>query len=170
MGARMPQARPAYAEEARRATQELRRHNSPLPGAAAAVALLSAVGALCLLDRDRDGLDGQVLAGLGALAALLFLAWLVCERRREARFAAEFYGRTLPSVLGEAYRGLSPRTGDPDPTLFDPGQRWRLPSTVTLLVLTASGPSFRAQGIYRVDRERLEADSSADADNDDAGC
>ena len=71
----------------------------------------------------------------------------------------------LPAVLKKAYAAYALRTGDPDPAFFDPEETWRFPTTVTFLVLSMGGFSFRAQKIYRIQREYFKSDSGLDDKN-----
>ena len=66
----------------------------------------------------------------------------------------------LPAVLKKAYAAYAPRTGNPDPLFFDPAETWRFPTTVTFLVLSMNGFSFRAQGIYRIRRQYFKAEDT----------
>ncbi|HAY62912.1 MAG TPA: hypothetical protein DCX90_04760 [Ruminococcaceae bacterium] len=100
---------------------------------------------------------------------VLLLARTVVSHRRDERFAASFYGAQLPSVLKKAYSAVQPRLGSLDPALFDPSETWCFSTTVTFLVLSMDEVSFRAQGIYRIQREYFKPDLNGDKDNDDSG-
>ena len=72
-------------------------------------------------------------------------------------------------MLKRAYAAYAPRMGDPDPLFFDSAETWRFPTTVTFLVLSMGWFSFRAQGIYRIQRQYFKVDSHGDKDNDESG-
>ena len=138
----------------------------------AAILALLAFGSLALLQvaRNRFGFpDDRLFVCLCALPFVLLILWAVREHGRDERFAARFYGAELPAVLEEAYARYVPRSGGLDPALFGPEETWRLSTTVTFLVLSMGGDSFRAQGIYRLQREFFKADGHGDPDNDETG-
>ena len=160
---------PAYAEQIQEIDQKLKVQNRRWPTVAAVFLLLGGITLLLLMGKNFDFPDSRTRADLGILLIVLFVLWEIREYRKAKRFAADFYGEMLPTVLKKAYATYAPRTGEPDPLFFDPAETWRFPTTVTFLVLSMSGFSFRAQGIYRIQREYLEADSHGDKDNDESG-
>ena len=166
---RQHEGTPAYAGRVREADRDLRAHSSLLRTLVPFGLLLGSIALLATLGRDAGPAQGRVLSGLGVLAGALFLLWLVRAHAVEKRFAASFYGEVLPSVLTEAYAAYAPRTADPDPLLFGPAGDWCSGTTVTLLTLSVDGDAFRAQGVYRVDREYLDSSGSGGSGYEDAG-
>ena len=160
---------PAFAEQIQQIDRELKAHSRRWPTFAAVFLLLGGIALLLLLGKHSDFLDSRTRAGLGVLLIALFVLWEIGEHRKSKRFAADFYGEMLPNVLNRAYAAYAPQTGGPAPLLFDPEDTWRLPTTVTFLVLAIGGFPSRAQGIYRIQRQYFKADGSGDKDNDTSG-
>ena len=160
---------PAFAEQIQQIDRELKTHSRRWPTFAAVFLLLGGIALLLLLGKHSDFLDSRTRAGLGVLLIALFVLWEIGEHRKSKRFAADFYGEMLPNVLKRAYAAYAPQTGGPAPLLFDPEDTWRLPTTVTFLVLAIGGFPSRAQGIYRIQRQYFKADGSGDKDNDTSG-
>ena len=160
---------PAYREQAREINQELKAQNRILPAILPALLLLAGIALLILASKNVAFPDSSTPAGFGILLFVLFVLWEIREYRKTKRFAANFYGVMLPTVLKQAYAAFAPRTDGPDPLFFDPAENWRLPSTVTFLVLSMHGCSFRAQGIYRIQREYCKSNGLGDKDNDESG-
>lgn len=169
MSTQNPQYSPAYDERMQKIDLELKAQNRRWPTIAAVFLLLAGIALLLLLGKNFDFPDSRTRAGLGILLFALFVLWEIRDYRKSKRFAVDFYGKMLPTVLKKAYAAYAPRTGEPDPLFFDPAETWRFPSTVTFLVLSMGGFSFRAQGLYRVQRERFKSDSHGDKDNDESG-
>ena len=160
---------PAFAEQIQKISRELKEQNRRWPTFAAVSLLLGGIALLLLLGKHFDVPDSRTRADLGVLLIVLFVLWEIRAYRKAKRFAAGFYGKMLPAVLKRAYAAYAPRTGEPDPLLFDPAETWRFPTTVTFLVLSMGGVSFRAQGVYRIQREYFKADGLGDKDNDESG-
>ena len=160
---------PAFAEQIQEIDRGLKEQNRRWPTFAAVSLLLGGIALLLLLGKHFDFPDSRTRAGLGTLLVVLFVLWEIREYRKAKRFAAGFYGEMLPTVLKKAYAAYAPRTGDPDPLFFDPEDTWRFPTTVTFLVLSMGDFSFRAQGIYRIQRQYFKADGLGDKDNDESG-
>ena len=160
---------PAFAEQIQEIDRGLKEQNRRWPTFAAVSLLLGGIALLLLLGKHFDFPDSRTRAGLGTLLVVLFVLWEIREYRKAKHFAADFYGEMLPAVLKRAYAAYAPRTGEPDPLLFDPSETWRFPMTVTFLVLSMGGVSFRAQGVYRIQREYFKADGHGDKDNDESG-
>ena len=180
---------PAYDEQIQQIDRDLREQNRRWPTFAAVVVLLGGIALLLLLGKNFDFPDRRTRTGLGTLLVVLFVLWEIRAYRKAKRFAAGFYGEMLPAVLKRAYAAYAPRTGEPDPLLFDPAETWRFPTTVTFLTLSvndssfraqkvypdrvrsgvASRTSFRAQGVYRIQRQYFKADCLGDKDNDESG-
>ena len=158
---------PAYAEQIQVIGRELKAQNRRWPTFAAVFLLLGGVALLLLMGSNFDFPDSCTRVDLGILLFVLFVLWEIRAYRKSKRFAADFYGKMLPTVLKKAYAAYAPRTGDPDPLFFDPAETWRFPTTVTFLVLSMGGAFFHAQGIYRIQREYFKADSSGG--NDETG-
>ena len=150
----------AYAAQMQEIDRELKAQNRRWPTFAAVFLLLGGVAQLLLMGSNFDFPDSCTRVDLGILLFVLFVLWEIRAYRKSKRFAANFYGALLPSVLKKAYAAYAPRTGDPDPLFFDPAETWRFPTTVTFLVLSMGVASFHAQGIYRIQREYFKADSS----------
>ena len=160
---------PAFAEQIQEIDRKLKAQNRRWPTFAAVSLLLGGIALLLLLGKHFDFPDSRTRAGLGILLIVLFVLWEIRAYRKAKRFAADFYGEMLPAVLKKAYAAYAPRTGDPAPLFFDPEDTWRFPTTVTFLVLSMGDFSFRAQGIYRVQRQYFKADGLGDKDNDESG-
>ena len=160
---------PAYDEQIQEINRELKAQNRRWSTFAAVSLLLGGIALLLLMGKHFDFPDSRTRAGLGTLLVVLFVLWEIRAYRKAKRFAADFYGEMLPAVLKRAYAAYAPRTGEPDPLLFDPSETWRFPMTVTFLVLSMGGVSFRAQGVYRIQREYFKADGLGDKDNDESG-
>ena len=160
---------PAFAEQMQEINQKLKAQNRKWPTFAAVSLLLGGIALLLLLGKHFDFPDSRIRAGLGTLLVILFVLWEIREYRKAKHFAADFYGEMLPTVLKKAYAAYAPRTDGPDPLFFDPEDTWRFPTTVTFLVLSMGDFSFRAQGIYRVQRQYFKADGLGDKDNDESG-
>ena len=180
---------PAYDEQIQQIDRDLREQNRRWPTFAAVVVLLGGIALLLLLGKNFDFPDRRTRTGLGTLLVVLFVLWEIRAYRKAKRFAAGFYGEMLPAVLKRAYAAYAPRTDEPDPLLFDPAETWRFPTTVTFLTLSvndssfraqkvypdrvrsgvASRTSFRAQGVYRIQRQYFKADCLGDKDNDESG-
>ena len=160
---------PAFAEQIQEIDRGLKEQNRRWPTFAAVSLLLGGIALLLLLGKHFDFPDSRTRAGLGTLLVVLFVLWEIREYRKAKRFAAGFYGEMLPAVLKKAYAAYAPRTGDPDPLFFDQAETERFPTTVTFLVLSMGWFSFRAQGIYRIQRQYFKADSLGDKDNDESG-
>ena len=158
-----------YDEQIQKIDRELKEQNRRWPTVAAVFLLLGGIALLLLLGKHFDFPDSRTRAGLGILLVVLFVLWEIREYRKAKRFAADFYGEMLPTVLKKAYAAYAPRTGDSDPLLFNPAETWRFPTTVTFLVLSMGWFSFRAQGIYRIQRQYFKADGHGDKDNDESG-
>ena len=169
MTTQKPQHSPAFAEQMQEINQKLKAQNSKLPTTAAVFLLLAGIALLSLMGRNFDFPDSRTRVGLGILLVVLFVMWEIREYRKAKRFAAGFYGEMLPAVLKKAYAAYAPRTGAPEPAFFDSAETWRFPTTVTFLVLSMGGDSFRAQGIYRIQRQYFKADGHGDKDNDESG-
>ena len=162
----------AYDEQIQEIDRKLKAQNRRWPTFAAVFLLLGGIALLLLLGKHFDFPDSRTRAGLGTLLVVLFVLWEIREYRKSKRFAADFYREMLPAVLKKtyaAYSAYAPQTGDPDPLLFDPAETWRFPTTVTFLTLYINDSSFRAQGIYRIQRQYFKADSLGDKDNDESG-
>ena len=159
----------AYDEQIQKIDRELKEQNGRWPTFAAVFLLLGGIALLLLMGKNFDFPDSHTRAGLGTLLVVLFVLWEIREYRKAKRFAADFYSEMLPTVLKKAYAAYAPRVGAPDPAFFDPEEDWCLPTTVTFLVLSMGGFSFRAQGIYRIQRQYFKADSLGDKDNDESG-
>ena len=160
---------PAFAEQIQEIDRGLKEQNRRWPTFAAVSLLLGGIALLLLLGKHFDFPDSRTRAGLGTLLVVLFVLWEIREYRKAKHFAADFYGEMLPTVLKKAYAAYAPRTGGPDPLFFDPEDTWRFPTTVTFLVLSMGDFSFRAQGIYRIQRQYFKADGLGDKDNDESG-
>jgi len=160
---------PAYDEQIQEINRELKAQNRRWSTFAAVSLLLGGIALLLLMGKHFDFPDSRTRAGLGALLVVLFTLWEIRAYRKSKRFAASFYGEMLPAVLKKAYAAYAPRTGEPDPLFFDPAKTLRFPTTVTFLVLSMGWFSFRAQGIYRIQRQYFKADSPGDKDNDEFG-
>ena len=159
----------AYAEQIQKFDRELKEQNRKWPTFAAVSLLLGGIALLLLLGKHFDFPDSRTRTGLGTLLAVLFVLWEIREYRKAKGFAAGFYGEMLPGVLKKAYAAYAPRMGEPDPLFFDPSETWRFPTTVTFLTLSINGSSFRAKGIYRIQRQYFKADNSLGKDNDESG-
>ena len=159
----------AFAEQMQEIDRGLKEQNRRWPTFAAVSLLLGGIALLLLLGRHFDFPDSRTRAGLGTLLVILFVLWEIRTYLKAKRFAAGFYGEMLPTVLKRAYAAYAPRTGAPDPLLFDPAETWRFPTTVTFLVLSMEGFSFYAQGIYRIQQQYFKADGHGDKDNDESG-
>ena len=153
-GMTMPQTQypSAYNEQIQEIDQELKTQNRRWPTFAAAFLLLGGIALLVLLGKTFDFPDGRTLTCLGVFLLAVFALWGIRDHKKSKCFAVSFYGVLLPDVLKKAYAAYTPRMGDLDPVLFDPEEDWCLPTTVTFLVLSMGGFSFRAQGIYRIQR------------------
>ena len=160
---------PAFAEQIQEIDRKLKAQNRRWPTFAAFFLLLGGIALLLLLGKHFDFPDNRTRAGLGILLIVLFVLWEIRAYRKAKRFAADFYGEMLPTVLKKAYAAYAPRMGDPAPLFFDPEDTWRFPTTVTFLVLSMGDFSFRAQGIYRIQRQYFKADGLGDKDNDESG-
>ena len=160
---------PAFAEQIQEIDRKLKAQNRRWPTFAAVFLLLGGIALLLLLGKHFDFPDSRTRAGLGILLIVLFVLWEIREYRKAKRFAADFYGEMLSAVLKKAYAAYAPQMGDPDPLLFDPAETWRFPTTVTFLVLSMGLFSFRAQGIYCIQRQYFKADGHGDKDNDESG-
>ena len=160
---------PAFAEQIQEIDRGLKEQNRRWPTFAAVSLLLGGIALLLLLGKHFDFPDSRTRADLGILLIVLFVLWEIRAYRKAKRFAASFYGEMLPTVLKKAYAAYAPRTGDPDPLFFDSAETWHFPTTVTFLVLSMGWFSFRAQGIYRIQRQYFKADSLGDKDNDESG-
>ena len=164
------QASPSCDERIRGIDRELKDHSRKSPMIVAVFLLLAGIALLAYLGKTIDVPDERVLPGLGVLLFASFVLWVIKEHKKSERFAADFYVEMLPAVLKKAYAAYAPRTADPAPALFGPAEDWRLPTTVTLLVLSMSGSSFHAQGIYRIEREYFKANNGLGTkDNDESG-
>ena len=159
----------AFAEQIQEIDRNLKAQNSRWSTFAAVFLLLGGIALLLLLGMHFDFPDSRTRAGLGILLIVLFVLWEIREYRKAKRFAADFYGEMLSAVLKKAYAAYAPQMGDPDPLLFDPAETWRFPTTVTFLVLSMGLFSFRAQGIYCIQRQYFKADGHGDKDNDESG-
>ena len=166
MVAQRTQYSTSYAEQIREIDCGLKSQNSSLPAFAAVGLLLAGIALLALMGKNFDFPGSRTRAGLGALLFVLFVLWEIREYRKSKRFAACFYGEMLPNVLKRAYAAYIPRIDDPDPLFFDPAEDWRFPTTVTFLVLSMGGFSFRAQGIYRIQRKYFEKNGLGDKNNE----
>ena len=160
---------PAFAEQIQEIDRGLKEQNRRWPTFAAVSLLLGGIALLLLLGKHFDFPDSRTRAGLGILLIVLFVLWEIRAYRKAKRFAAGFYGEMLPTVLKKAYAAYAPRTGDPDPLFFDQAETERFPTTVTFLTLSVNDSSFRAQGIYRIQRQYFKADGLGDKDNDESG-
>lgn len=160
---------PAFAEQIQETDRKLKAQSRRWPTFAAVFLLLGGIALLLLLGKHFDFPDSRTRAGLGTLLVVLFILWEIRAYRKSKRFAAGFYGEMLPAVLKKAYSAYAPQTGDPDPLLFDPAETWCFPTTVTFLTLSVNDSSFRAQGIYRIQRQYFKADGHGDKDNDESG-
>ena len=160
---------PAFAEQIQEIDRGLKEQNRRWPTIAAVSLLLGGIALLLLLGKHFDFPDSRTRAGLGTLLVVLFVLWEIRAYRKAKRFAADFYGEMLPTVLKKAYAAYAPQTGDPDPLFFTSAETWRFPTTVTLLTLSINDSSFRAQGIYRIQRQYFKADGLGDKDNDESG-
>ena len=152
---------PAYAEQIQEIDRDLKEQNRRWSALTAVFLLLGGIALLLLLGKNFDFPDSRTRAGLGTLMIILFVLWEIRKYRKAKRFAADFYGEMLPAVLKKAYAAYAPRTGDPDPLFFDPAETGRFPTTVTFLPLSVNDSSFRAQGIYRIQRQYFKADGAA---------
>ena len=159
----------AYDEQIQEIDRELKAQNRRWPTFAAVSLLLGGIALLLLLGKHFDFPDSRTRAGRGILLIVLFVLWEIRKYRKAKCFAADFYGEMLPVVLKRAYTAYAPRTGDLDPLFFDPEETWHFPTTVTFLVLSMGESSFRAQGIYRIQRQYFKADGHGDKDNDESG-
>ena len=159
----------AYAEQIQKFDRELKEQNRKWPTFAAVSLLLGGIALLLLLGKHFDFPDSRTRTGLGTLLVVLFVLWEIREYRKAKGFAAGFYGEMLPGVLKKAYAAYAPRMGEPDPLFFDPSETWRFPTTVTFLTLSINDSSFRAKGIYRIQRQYFKADGLGDKDNDESG-
>ena len=146
--------------------RKLKARNRRWPTIAAVFLLLAGIALLLLMGKNFDFPDRRTCAGLGVLLFVLFVLREIRDYRESKRFAADFYGEMLPTVLKKAYAAY---VGEPDPLFFDPAETWRFPTTVTFLALSINGSSFRARGIYRIQREYFKADGHGDKDNDESG-
>lgn len=169
MSTQTPQYSSAYADQMQEIDRELKAQNRRWPTIAAVFLLLGGITLLLLMGKNFDFPDSRTRAGLGVLLFVLFVLWEIRDYRKSKRFAADFYGEMLPTVLKKAYAAYAPRMGEPDPLFFDPAETWRFPTTVTFLVLSMGWFSFRAQGIYQIQREYFKADGHGDKDNDESG-
>ena len=160
---------PAFAEQIQEIDRGLKEQNRRWPTFAAVSLLLGGIALLLLMGKHFDFPDNRTRTGLGILLIVLFVLWEIRAYRKAKRFAAGFYGEMLPAVLKRAYAAYAPRMGEPNPLLFDPAETWRFPTTVTFLVLSMDNFSFRAQGIYRIQRQYFKADGLGDKDNDESG-
>ena len=160
---------PAFAEQIQEIDRELKEQNRRWPAIVAVFLLLGGIALLLLMGKHFDFPDSRTRAALGILLFVLFVLWDIRAYRKSKRFAAGFYGEMLPAVLKKAYAAYAPRMGEPDPRFFDPEKTWHFPTTVTFLVLSMGGSSFRAQGIYRIQRQYFKADGHGDKDNDESG-
>ena len=160
---------PAFAEQIQEIDRGLKEQNRRWPAFAAVSLFLGGIALLLLLDKNFDFPDSCMRAGLDILLIVLFVLWEIRAYRKSKRFAAEFYGEMLPAVLKRAYAAYAPRTGEPDPLLFDPAETWRFPTTVTFLVLSMGDLSLRTQGIYSIQRQYFNADGHSNEDNDESG-
>ena len=160
---------PTFAEQIQEIDRGLKEQNRRWPTFAAVSLLLGGIALLLLLGKHFDFPDGRTRADLGTLLIVSFVLWEIRAYRKSKRFAASFYGEMLPAVLEKAYAAYAPRTGDSDPLLFNPAETWRFPTTVTFLVLSMGLFSFRAQGIYCIQRQYFKADGHGDNDNDESG-
>ena len=160
---------PAFAEQIQEIDRKLKAQNRRWPTFAAVFLLLGGIALLLLLGKNFDFPDSRTRADLGTLLIVSFVLWEIRAYRKSKRFAASFYGEMLPAVLKKAYAAYAPRMGDPDPLFFDSAETWHFPTTVTFLVLSMGWFSFRAQGIYRIQRQYFKADSLGDKDNDESG-
>ena len=159
----------SYDEQMQEINQKLKAQNRRWPTLAAVFFLLGGIALLLLMGKNFDFPDSRTCTDLVILLIVLFVLWEIREYRKAKRFAAGFYGEMLPTVLKKAYAAYAPRTGGPDPAFFDPEDTWRFPTTVTFLVLSMDGLSFRAQGIYGIQRQYFKADGRGDKDNDESG-
>ena len=160
---------PAFAEQMQEINQKLKAQNRRWPTIAAVSLLLGGIALLLLMDKNFDFPDSRTQTALGILLVVLFVLWEIREYRKAKRFAADFYGEMLPTVLKKAYAAYAPQAGDSDPLFFDPAETWRFPTTVTFLTLSINDSSFRAKGIYRIQRQYFKADGLGDKDNDASG-
>ena len=160
---------PAFAEQIQEIDRGLKEQNRRWPTFAAVSLLLGGIALLLLMGKHFDFPDSRTRTGLGILLIVLFVLWEIRAYRKAKRFAAGFYGEMLPAVLKRAYAAYAPRMGEPDSLLFDPAETWRFSTTVTFLVLSMDNFSFRAQGIYRIQRQYFKADGLGDKDNDESG-
>ena len=160
---------PAFAEQIQEIDRGLKEQNRRWPTFAAVSLLLGGIALLLLLGKHFDFPDSRTRADLGVRLIVLFVLWEIREYRKAKRFAADFCGEMLPTMLKKAYAAYAPRTGSPGPAFFDPEDTWRFPTTITFLVLSMGGFSFRAQGIYRIQRQYFKADGLGDKDNDESG-
>ena len=160
---------PAFAEQIQEIDRGLKEQNRRWPTFAAVSLLLGGIALLLLMGKHFDFPDSRTRTGLGILLIVLFVLWEIRAYRKAKRFAADFYGEMLPAVLKRAYAAYAPRTGEPDPLLFDPAETWRFPTTVTFLVLSMGDLSLRTQGIYSIQRQYFNADGHSNEDNDESG-
>ena len=160
---------PAFAEQIQEIDRGLKEQNRRWPTFAAVSLLLGGIALLLLMGKHFDFPDNRTRTGLGILLIVLFVLWEIRAYRKAKRFATGFYGEMLPAVLKRAYAAYAPRMGEPDSLLFDPAETWRFSTTVTFLVLSMDNFSFRAQGIYRIQRQYFKADGLGDKDNDESG-
>ena len=166
MAAKRTQHSISCAEQIRRIDRELKSQNSKLPAFIAFSLLLAGIALPVLSGKNFDFPDSRTRAALGMLLFALFVLWEIIKYRKSKRFAADFYGEMLPTVLKTAYAAYAPRIDGPDSLFFDPAGAWRFPTTVTFLVLSIGGFSFRAQGIYRIQREYFNKNGLGDNDNE----
>ena len=169
MSTQNPQYSPAYTEQIQEIDRKLKAQNRRWPTFAAVFLLLGGIALLLLIDKNFDFPDSRTRACLGIILIVLFVLWEIRAYRKSKRFAAGFYGEMLPAVLKKTYAAYVPRTDDPDPLFFDPAETWRFSTTVTFLILSINDLSFRAQGIYRIQRQYFKADDLGDKDNDESG-
>jgi len=158
-----------FAKQMQDINQKLKAQNRRWSTFAAVFLLLGGIALLLLLGMHFDFPDSRTRADLGVRLIVLFVLWEIREYRKAKRFAADFCGEMLPTMLKKAYAAYAPRTGSPGPAFFDPEDTWRFPTTITFLVLSMGGFSFRAQGIYRIQRQYFKADGLGDKDNDESG-
>ena len=169
MTAQRTQYASTFAGQIKEIDRKLKKQNRRWPTVAAVSLLLGGIALPVLLSKNFDFPDSRTCAGLGILLIILFVLRAIREYRKSKRFAAGFYGEMLPNVLKKAFATYTPRTGDPDSAFFDPAETWCFPTTVTFLTLSINNSSFRAQGIYRIQRGYFKADGHGDKDNDESG-
>ena len=156
-------------EQIREINRALKKQNGRLSVIIPVFLLLAGIAALAFFGKKFDFSDKRILIVSGIILFILFVLWEIVAYVKSKRFATDFYGKMLPSVLKKAYAAYTPRTGNPDPLFFDSAETRRFPTTVTFLVLTMNDSSFDAQGIYRIERQYFKADSLGDKDNDESG-